>query len=204
MNLIDINRIDTLVQQKLLTQGVKGEKRYRHSLSVAQKMKELCQQHHCDCEESMIHVTGIIHDYAKFTTLDEYYVLSAKYPELIEKLQAPKKTLHALCGPYVIMEELNINNPMILDAVRYHTTGHPHFSVLGELLFVADFIEDERVGAVYTHVRQVANHSLKQAVAWALHYTINHIQQAKQPFHPMTMEAYLAYKKYLQEDLFEN
>jgi len=42
------------------------------------------------------------------------------------------------------MEEEGIGDPEVRDAVRYHTVGHPSFRLLGQALYLADWLEPGR------------------------------------------------------------
>jgi predicted HD superfamily hydrolase involved in NAD metabolism len=193
----DLPILEQLIHLKLSRMGPRGERRFRHCHSVAKKMLELAHHHELKLDDDVIMLTGLIHDYAKYTTMEEFRRLALKYPEINEHLEAPMKTLHALCGPYVIMEELGITDEAILRAVAYHTTGHPVMDDLGELVFLSDFTEENRVGEIHAHIRTLSEQSIKKAVAWILHDTLEYINQLKQPLHPLTVEAYVAYQQYL-------
>lgn len=53
----------------------------------------------------------------------------------------PPAVLH---GPAAARRLSAIGDPEILDAIRYHTIGHPHLGTLGRALFLADFLEPGR------------------------------------------------------------
>jgi len=56
---------------------------------------------------------------------------------------APGKILHGPAAA-VYLERCGVVDHELLDAVRYHTVGHPSLSNLGCALYVADFLEPGR------------------------------------------------------------
>ena len=45
---------------------------------------------------------------------------------------------------YYAKKKYNIDDNDILEAITYHTTGKPDMSLLGKILFIADYIEPNR------------------------------------------------------------
>ncbi len=174
-----------------------GEERYKHSLLVAEEMKRLAIFHDLELPTKKIIITGLIHDYAKYIVLDEYIKFSIKYPQIIEELRYPEKIRHAILAPYIVYEELEIDDLEILEAVKYHATGIRKMSVLGEILFIADYTEMSRKGHTYDMARKMADQSLKKTVAYILNSKIEYLEEQKQFVHPLTKDAYMYYKKYL-------
>lgn len=65
--------------------------------------------------------------------------LRPKVPRELADL--PPQTLH---GPAVAERLSGIGDPDLLQAIRYHTLGHPDLDTLGRALYLADFLEPGR------------------------------------------------------------
>ena len=52
--------------------------------------------------------------------------------------------LHARVGSYLAKKEYKIEDPEILSAILYHTTGRPGMTLLEQIIFTADYIEPGR------------------------------------------------------------
>ena len=95
-----------------------------------------------------------------------------------------------MLGAAYIKNELHINDPEILDAVRYHTTGRRNMSLLEKILFIADFVSDDRDYPGVEGLRRAAEVSLENAMIEGLAYTISDLAGQKKAIHPDTIEAY--------------
>lgn len=175
------------------------QERYEHSLSVAKKALELCEIHNLDLDKKHVEIAGIVHDYAKFCNMDDYFNVVKEFGLDSGILDTNFKVLHAILGPYIIQKELGITNENILKAIECHTTGKPNMSLFSEVIFVADFTEDLREGV--NEVRQVANEDIKKAVAMILDFKLSKAIKNNQKLHIKTIKAYDYYKIYLDNDV---
>lgn len=183
-----------LVEEKLLSSGnPRAEARFRHCLGVAKQMVELATFHKLPLDHELVFNTGLVHDYAKYTTKAEWIELAKTYPAILKDLEAPATLHHALCGPYLIDRELGITDPALLEAVKYHATGKPRMSLLNELLFISDYIEGSRHGTSFDQARALAINHLPTACFAILIYKIEYILRRGYEVYPLTLEAYHAY-----------
>jgi HD superfamily phosphohydrolase YqeK len=78
---------------------------------------------------------GHLHDALKDAPADELRALAGS--------GLPEPVLHGpACAARLAAE--GVGDRELLDAVAWHSTGHPEFAELGELLFLADFLEPGR------------------------------------------------------------
>lgn len=206
MNNIDINELKQKILKKF-TDGSNEEAvtRYEHSLSVAKKAVELVEIHNFQVDKTKAEIAGLIHDYAKFHTMNDYFEIVKKFDLDEEILEENFSILHALLGPYVIKSELGIDDEEILEAVQYHTTGHPNMGVLAEVLYIADFTEDSRVVETKNkkksqEIKDVSRRNHKRAIAMILDFTINKIITKGYQLFELTRIAFTSYEKYLHND----
>jgi nicotinate-nucleotide adenylyltransferase len=117
--------------------------RYIHSLAVAGLCRELCGRFGFDSGIGCF--TGLGHDAAR--ELPEKQLL-AEAPKDGRPLEAYEKKspllLHGRVSALILEREFGVRNEEILEAVRCHTLGRPGLSLLGKILFVADYCEPNR------------------------------------------------------------
>ncbi len=176
----------------------KMQKRFEHSLRVVDMTIQLIQIHKLPIDIEKAKVTAMLHDYAKFCSLDEYKMIANEVGSVEEVSEKNKKVLHALLGRYIVEKELNIDDEEILLAIETHTTGNKNMSPLQEVIYLADCVEDGRPGEYFQRIRTLAKHNMKRALAQFLKDTIERLSQdPEKTMHPYSKAAYQDYKKYL-------
>ena len=100
-----------------------------------------------------------------------------------------KKTLHQTTGA-VYAEKTYGVDPDIAAAIRYHTTGRAGMSLLEKILFVADFISDDRDYNGVEDMRERAKTSLEHTMEEGLRFTIEDLAKEDRPIHPGTVAVY--------------
>ncbi len=139
------------------------EERYLHSLSVKKKALEISDTFNLNVDREKAALAAVLHDYAKFDTLERFKEIISKYHLNEEILKCPQ-TLHSILGPYIIKEELGLKDQEILEAIENHALGSLEMSKLGEVLFLADFTEENREGPVFTEAKQLSKIDFYQAI----------------------------------------
>lgn len=120
-----------------------SEKRYEHSVRVAETAAGMCRLYGIDEEKGL--VAGIAHDICKEIGGDEMLELALRDGGGLSELERSKPDLlHGRAAAVRIGEEFGVDDPDIVDAVRNHTCGRPGLCDLGKVLFVADKIEPGR------------------------------------------------------------
>jgi HD superfamily phosphohydrolase YqeK len=76
----------------------------------------------------------------------------------------------------------------VLDAIRYHTIGHPDLDLLGRALYLADFLEPGRDFEVQwrAQLRRRMPHDLQEVLAEVLQARIRHLLEIRKPIRPET------------------
>lgn len=165
------------------------EKRYIHSLNVADSAKMLAKLYSYD--EEIAYTAGLIHDCCKDTPagLQLSYMLENGV-ELSEYELGVAKLYHSICGSVFVKKEFGIDNQDIINAVRYHTTGRRDMSLLEKIIFIADFISAERDYDGVEIMREKAVKSLDEAIVEGLSFTIKDLIDRGLIVHPDTLDAY--------------
>lgn len=117
--------------------------RLDHSLSTAMICVDLCSRFGLD--ENKGRIAGISHDIARELPVDNKKISLLKdgYPVSVEEKLNPV-LLHGRFGADILRNKFNLEDDEILQAVRWHTVGHPDMGRLGQVLFIADYIEPGR------------------------------------------------------------
>ena len=133
----DLEKLKCEVKKRL------SEKRYLHTLGVAEcavRLAELCLP---ECRE-YAEAAGLLHDITKELSIEEERKLLKLSGECVFEDES-EGVLHSLTAPYVIKRDFPcFSDGKILSAVYNHTMGAPDMSVLDEIIFLADFIEEGR------------------------------------------------------------
>ncbi len=166
-----------------------SEKRYIHSLNVADSAKELALIYGCDPEKA--YTVGLVHDCCKDEPagLQLSYILGNKVELTEYELDAPK-LYHAISGRVFAEKEFGITDEDMLNAIRYHTTGRKGMSLLEKVVFIADFISAEREYDGVDVMREKAKRSLDEAIVEGLGFTIKDLINRNLIIHPDTVLAF--------------
>lgn len=170
--------------------------RYEHSLNVSKFCGELVDNYKLNIDKNKAILTGLLHDYAKFYTKEEYEELILEFGVDTYVLSTPKKIWHALLGRYAVMKDFRIDDEEILGAIEYHTTGKENMTLMQEILFISDYCEEGRVGLTFDRARELAFVDMKKCIFYILDQKIKHILDRGLPLDPLTQQAYKFYKKY--------
>ncbi len=165
------------------------EKRYFHSLCVAEEAKRLAQKYSADEEKCFL--AGLLHDITKDTSAEEHFKIFKLFDIMLTDIENGSfKLWHAISGSIYIKNILKIDDNDIFDAVRYHTTAKADMSLTGKILYLADFTSKDRDYEDVDVMRRLVNISLDGALEYALKYTINELVSSSKQVHPDTFEAY--------------
>ena len=166
-----------------------SEKRFQHSLNVAESAKELAKKFGADEEKA--YTAGILHDIMKEESIDIQLEYIAKNGEDTEKLKfANVQIYHQMSGTAYCRLELGVDDEDILSAIRYHTTGRKDMTLLEKVVYTADFISADRCYPDVDVMRKKASQSLDEAMLYSLRYTITDLAKKAKPIHTDTVECY--------------
>ena len=168
-----------------------SDARYYHSLCVAKSAKALAKLYGAD--EKKAELAGVLHDILKDTPKEELLQFAQRFGIILDNFELASKTLlHAKVGAAFLEQELDISDPEILDAVRYHTTGKENMDLLTRILFTADFISDDRVYPGVEEMRKMAVSDLRKAMLEGFAFTLAELSEKRRVIHPDTLRAYNA------------
>ena len=151
---------------------------------------ELAQRHQVDAARAELGILG--HDVAR--TLKKREMLRQAdgfgLPALEMERRAPV-LLHGPVGAELLRQEDGLDDPEILDAVRWHSTGHPNLTQLGLVVFLADKLDPNKLKSYpyQPQLQAIANESLPQAALEFLCREAALRLQRRRPVHPSSIAA---------------
>lgn len=166
-----------------------SEKRFKHSLGVAEEAERLADKYGTDKKKA--YLAGLVHDVAKEIDTDSARnMLKDRFGIRVDPVtyNVPK-LLHAPLGACLAQTEFGIFDAEILDAVKYHTTAKADMSLLTKIIYMADYIEPNRDFEGVEELRKQAYQDLDEAIITGLDYTISELLSDGKMFHPDTVHA---------------
>ena len=162
--------------------------RFDHSLSVASEAWHLAEVHDLDRLRAV--QAGLLHDCAKCLPLEEMQHIAAVHsltddPAMLES----GALLHSVVGAQVAQDQYGMDDPAVLEAIRYHNTGFPGMSRLARCVCLADSIEPLRKSyPLLDEVRALAEVSLERALLLSLEGTARYVTERGKYLHPRTRD----------------
>ncbi|MBQ3124388.1 MAG: bis(5'-nucleosyl)-tetraphosphatase (symmetrical) YqeK [Clostridia bacterium] len=165
------------------------EKRYKHSISVADEAVRLAGLYGGDKEKA--YLAGLIHDCAKCLPYDKAIELAKKYGCVLddETLACPG-VVHAPIGAVVAEHEYGISDTEILDAIRYHTVARKGMTLLDKIIYLADMTEPYRDFNGVENLRKLCNEDIDLAFCEALRRSLQFNIEKGNIMHPNTLYAW--------------
>ena len=167
-----------------------GDYRFIHSLNVAKTAVELARRYGAD--EKKAYTAGILHDILKDKKPEELLdLIDNRYKIPLNDVERSNhKLYHAIAGAEYVKKELGVNDEEIISAIRYHTTGRKNMSLLEKVIYIADFISEDRTYDGVERMREKAKISLETAMEEGLQFSIIELSEKLLPIHPDSIDAY--------------
>lgn len=182
-NIPEYKKYKELLKKRLI------EKRYLHSLAVADEAVRLADMYGAD--KGKAYLAGLLHDITKNASNEEHLNIFSTFGIILTDIEKnATKLWHAMSGAVYIKYVLMIDDEEIIDAVRYHTTAKADLSLLSKVLYLADYTSADRDYDDVDVIRGLVNKSLDSAYLYALKYTITDLAGRGKALHPDTVAAY--------------
>lgn len=166
-----------------------SEKRYKHSIGVAEEAVRLAERYGSDKEKA--YITGLVHDCAKeIENSEAKKMLSDDYNIVLDAVTLnTHKLLHGPLGACMAQDKFGICDLEILDAIRYHTTAKASMNIFTKIIYIADYIEPNRDFDGVEDLRKLAYENIDEAILLGLDWTITELTEKGSMFHPDTVHA---------------
>lgn len=162
------------------------ESRYIHSLGVQEMASHLAAIHGADVEKAEF--AGRYHDIAKCFTQDKMDNEVRKYG-LPDMYLGNSALAHSKVAAEILKNEFGVDDEDVLNAVRSHTTARPGMSILEEVVYVSDAIEDNRNYPQLKNLQKQAETDLDGVCLIIMDFTIGRIYEKGRTPDNTTLEA---------------
>lgn len=178
------------MNRDILIQAVQKQmpaKRWEHTLGVMETAASLANLYGADAKKADL--AAILHDYVKYWPVEKMreIIVEQGFPEQL--LYYGKELWHAPVGAFIVSREFGIDDEEVLDAIRYHTSGREQMALLDKVVCLADYIEPGRDFSGVNHLRDLAKHSLEEALVAGFDSTIQFLIQQGKKIYPLTVHA---------------
>lgn len=147
------------------------EKRYTHTLGVADTAKKLAKLN--GISEEKAEIAGLAHDVAKNLSKVNMKEIIDKNNIIISDVERNNADLwHSIIAPIEAKDKLEIEDEEILDAIRWHTTGKTDMSILTKIIYISDMIEINRNFDGVEEIREITFDDLDRGVYYGLTHSI--------------------------------
>ncbi len=164
----------------LLAKSLKGEK-FQHSLGVEQTAIDLAKKFGVSHKKAGL--AGLLHDVTKqmnnAAMAREYGIISLS-----------DKTLHGPVAACWLREKGIVEDPEVLSAIKFHTTGRADMTLLEKIVYLADYIEPMRDFEGVEELRNMANINLDHAMLLGVTKTLQNIMHRGSLIDPDSVSAY--------------
>ncbi len=159
--------------------------RYRliHTINVAIEAVKFAVMYGADPDKTLI--AGVLHDCVKEMPDEvqrEFALADSGESYDVDKLW------HGPGGAYYANKYLGIDDEEILNAIRFHTTGHKDMTILEKVVYLADKIEPARDYDDLTEVRAAASKDLDKGVYLSLKAFVDKSSKKNRKLHKNTLD----------------
>ena len=192
--MMEIQEIEEILQQK------QNPHRYRHTIGVRYTSICLAMRYGEDLIKASY--AGLLHDCAKHMSGEKLLEKCRSHHLPVSDMEAKNPfLLHGIVGAWLAGHRYGVEDPEILSAIEWHTTGKPDMTLLEKIVFTADYIEPGRDQAPnLAWLRQLAFTDIDQAVCEILKQTLDYLRDQGGEIDPATEVTYSYYLQKCAED----
>lgn len=189
---------DTSEKKKYLRENL-SQKRYTHSLNVAEECRKLALKYGEDPDKA--YFAGLLHDICKELPDDEQkkLVLESNFAVCREELET-KSLWHAVAGAYFIKIHFGVEDIDILNSVRFHTVGRAGMTRLEEIVYLGDLVSADRDYKDVDRMRKIAYTNLNSAMLEGFAYSMKSVVKKGGLVPICTAEGYNFYTRLHREE----
>lgn len=168
-------------------------KRVAHVRGCSETAAALAEHYGADVTDARR--AGILHDITKALTAEEQLQLAEDYQMPLSDFErGHPKLLHAKTGA-VIAREIFGENAAVCDAITWHTTAKADLSLLGKIIYLADYMEPNRTLDGVEELRRLTWTDLDAALQRGLEMSLAHVLSTGAAVDPNSHAALCALKE---------
>ncbi len=165
-----------------------SKKRYAHTCNVKEAAVKLARSYGADPEKAAL--AAMLHDAVKERPKAELLqILRGNAIIAGNTAGSPAPVWHGPCAAILAKTQWGVDDPEVLDAIRYHTTGRAGMTKMDKILYLADMISAERDYPEVGELRALAAENLDAAVLQAVRYNIRWMEECGKTIDPLSREA---------------
>ena len=163
-------------------------KRLAHIKGTEEEAVRLARRWGADVDQ--MRRAGILHDCTKYFPLEEHLAICDRYGFSLDEMERrSEKLLHSKSGA-ALAQNMFGQESIVCQAISYHTTGRDHMTLEEMILYMADYIEPNRVFDGVEEMRTLAYQDLKAAMLMGVEMSMEDMRERNQPIHTNTLHAY--------------
>ncbi|MCM3126151.1 bis(5'-nucleosyl)-tetraphosphatase (symmetrical) YqeK [Paenibacillus provencensis] len=159
--------------------------RWKHTQGVMETAVILAERFGADPLKADL--AAILHDVAKYWPVNEMEKVIRENGLNQDLLLHDKQLWHSEVGAFVAERDYGVTDSEVLNAIRWHTSGRVNMSLLDKVVCLADYIEPGRDFPGVHNIRELAEHSLEEALLAGFDGTISHLITLKKVIYPLTL-----------------
>ncbi len=145
---------------------------YIHSKRAMKKGRKLAKM--CELPKRILDVPLLLHDIGRVVPKEQAVFFLAEHNIAADPLEvAHPGILHGQVSVVLAQEVFNINDPELLDAIRYHTTMRPNPTLMDKLVFLSDKLSwtDDAEAELVKSMKKASKKSIEAAifVSWLVY-----------------------------------
>ncbi|GBG95628.1 hypothetical protein LFYK43_20870 [Ligilactobacillus salitolerans] len=168
-----------------------SDHRFAHVVRVEKAAIKLAQLNNVSPEKASI--AALVHDYSKERSAAEFKQVIQAHQMDPDLLNWGNFIWHGVVGAQIVSDELGISDPEILNAIARHTVGAPEMTLLDQIVYVADFVEDGRDFPDAQIARSLAYADLQGAVSFETKHTLEYLLSSNTQIYPAAILTYNAW-----------
>lgn len=186
-------------EKKRYLKGILSQKRYNHSINVAEECSRLALKYGEDPDKA--YFAGLLHDICKEMDPEEQkaLVLESGFSVCREELET-HSLWHGIAGAYFIKIRFGIEDIDIVNAIRFHTVGRAGMTRLEEIVYLGDLISADRTYKDVEKMRKLAYSSLNEAMREAFAFSVKSVVKKNGLLPLCTAEGYNFYTRIHKEE----
>jgi nicotinate-nucleotide adenylyltransferase len=171
-----------------------SDKRWRHTVGVINEAILLAERYGVNRRKA--YIAALFHDCAKEMPSEQKRLRCAEWGIVLDEITDKQIGLaHGQLGAEIARREFNIDDPEILNAIRFHPTGSENMSLMDKILIVADCVEENRKNIKgLDDIRAIKLQDLEKSLILCFQVKINFTLSKKESVHPITYKALAAVK----------
>ncbi|RKQ88903.1 bis(5'-nucleosyl)-tetraphosphatase (symmetrical) YqeK [Brockia lithotrophica] len=181
--MVDLDRIRNEVFSEL------SPRRRRHVEGVVATSLRFAER--LGVDRSKAELAALLHDMCKEWPPERQAEVLRRHRDTLW-LDYDANLWHAPCASYIARERFGVEDPLVLEAVYYHTTGRAAMSPLDLVLWVADYVEPSRDFPGVEAARALAEVDLYAAFCHGVRETILELAWEEEKIFPLALDAYNA------------